>query len=199
MVLDDGPGAADEPALVRVADSAWALVEPGRLGHDDLVRAAGTILLFVCTGNTCRSPMAEAICKRLLADRVGCAVGELETRGYVVLSAGLSAMPGSRATSEAVETVREMGASLESHASRLLTPALVLQSDWVVVMTRDHHDAILEVHPEAADRLLLLDPHGSDVIDPYGSSREIYRKTASLIANHIRELFSRLNLPRTQA
>jgi protein-tyrosine phosphatase len=98
-----------------------------------------------------------------------------------------------------VETIREMGASLDTHASRLLTPSLVVQSDWVVVMTREHYQAILEVHPEVADRLLLLDPHGSDVIDPYGNSREVYRKTAAQIEQHVEALLERLGLPRNDA
>ena len=62
-------------------------------------------------------------------------------------------------------------------------------------MTQDHLEAILDVHPELNDRVILLDPRGGDVLDPYGQSREVYRKTASLIDQHLKNLLARLDLP----
>src|SRR5205823_8398995 len=102
MLLDDGPAAVGGcSTVVQVDADGWRVVRPGVVAEAELTRMAGTILLFVCTGNTCRSPMAEALCKLLLARRLGCAPDELEGRGYVVLSAGLSAMTGAPAAAHA--------------------------------------------------------------------------------------------------
>src|SRR5712691_6240493 len=70
-------------------------------------------ILFVCTGNTCRSPLAEALCKKRLAEQLGCRVDELAERGYVVASAGVSAYPGDEAAAAAVEIAAEFGAGLD--------------------------------------------------------------------------------------
>src|SRR6202022_1432246 len=98
----------------------------------ELKRVAGTMLMFVCTGNTCRSPMAEALCKKILAERLGCRAEELEDRGFVVISAGVAAVDGLPASTNAVEVLATMGASLRNHASRRLTPDLVQQADYII-------------------------------------------------------------------
>jgi protein-tyrosine phosphatase len=155
---------------------------------------AGTILLFICTGNTCRSPMAEALCKARLADRLGCAIEDLEARGFVVISAGLSAIEGQPAASHAAEVVRTRGGSLRSHASRRITPELVHHADAIITMTRDHRDTLLAHAPEAADRVRLLDPLGDDVDDPIGADRATYLRTADAIEAHLAHLLDDLGL-----
>ena len=94
MIVDAGPTQlGGVSTAVRVESDRWSIVRPGVVEASELTRMAGTILLFVCTGNTCRSPMAEALCKMLLAQRIGCTIEELEQHGYVVLSAGMAAAP----------------------------------------------------------------------------------------------------------
>ena len=195
LILDDGPthlGAA--ATIVRVVADTWAVESLGAVDERALTRMAGTILLFVCTGNTCRSPMAEALCKRMLAERLGCTVEDLEVRGYVILSAGLAAARGHRANHDAVEAVRVRGASLQGHSSRQATPELVAQADLVLTMTEDHRYALLSQLPELADRIRLLDPRGDDIPDPIGMDRDTYHYTAEVIEAHLVNLMAELGL-----
>src|SRR5262249_40691016 len=95
-------------------------------------------VLFVCTGNTCRSPLAEAVCKRLLADRLGCPVDELPARGFVIESAGVATWGGLPASPEAEAAGRAVGADLSRHRSRPVDPALLAQATDVIAMTAGH-------------------------------------------------------------
>ncbi len=179
LVLDDpatGPEAL--PTVVRIDGDTWSIVAPGAVDYPSLVRHAGTQVVFICTGNTCRSPMAEALCKAKLAQRLGCDSDALESQGYVIRSAGLAAGRGQRAAAFAVETVRDRGGSLEAHASRPATPELLSQADHILTMTLDHHDALLDELPELSGRIRLLDPDGHDIPDPYGLDRSTYHHTA---------------------
>jgi protein-tyrosine phosphatase len=124
LILDDGPTAlGGRSTVVRVDPEGWGILRPGVVAAAELTQMAGTILLFVCTGNTCRSPMAAALCKTLLAERLGCPPDELADRGYVVLSAGLSAMTGAPAAAHAVEVVRARGGSLQTTPAAASRPS----------------------------------------------------------------------------
>ncbi len=118
--------------------------------------------LFVCTGNLCRSPMAEAIARALAP-------------GQSFASAGTWAGRGHPATREAVAAVAEAGADLADHRSQPLTRALLEAADRVYVMTRSHQRAVADMVPAAAGRTELLDPTGAEIADPYGLPLQDYR------------------------
>lgn len=193
LLIDDGK-IEDPDGLSILAFEAgrMSVVRHGLLDDRTLGRLASTIVLFVCTGNTCRSPMAEALFKAMLAERLGCHPEELEAHGWLILSAGLSAMQGAPAAANAVEVVRGFGGSLEGHASRMLVPELVRAADRILVMTRSHLRALLDHAPEAADRATLLDPDGFDIDDPVGSDLSTYQATAEAIRKHLASLIDEL-------
>lgn len=188
LAIDEGPRRRDQSATwVRIEGRETSILRPGIVAESSLRRLGSLIVVFVCTGNTCRSPMAEHIARQLLAERLGCPVNELEAHGALLASAGVAAMHGSRASPEAVEILKDRGLDLSPHASQPLTEQMIRQADYLIVMTRSHRAAILSEFPDVADRVHLLCKNGADVSDPIGGPVEVYRRCADQLDSHLRQ------------
>jgi protein-tyrosine phosphatase len=182
LVLDDGPSRFGQPSsVVRVREKKYEILRDGVVPQQALKRLASLIVLFVCTGNTCRSPMAEWLCRRLLADRLGCKLDELEDRGVIVMSAGIAAGMGSRASAEAIQAMSKVGLDLAGHETQQVSESLVRQADVIYTMTQSHREAIVDQWPAAAERTTLLCTDGSGVLDPIGGPADRYRQCADQI------------------
>ena len=113
-------------------------------------------ILFICTGNVCRSPMAEALFRRAVRGR-----GE-----FRVLSAGLGALDGQPPTPHSVAAMRELGEDISGQRSRMLTAELVRQADYIFGMTHGHVDTIALMYPQLAEKTFLLREF-DDALDPF--------------------------------
>jgi tRNA threonylcarbamoyl adenosine modification protein (Sua5/YciO/YrdC/YwlC family) len=179
LVLDDGPSRFGQPSsVVRVREKGFEALRSGVVPEGTLKRLSCSMILFVCTGNTCRSPMAEALARDLLAKRLKCQPAELEDRGFMVRSAGVGAGMGGRPSSEATEVMADAGLDLTGHATHPLTETLVRHADMIFVMTQMHRQTIVAQWPDAAGRTHLMCRDGSDVLDPIGGSKERYQQCA---------------------
>jgi L-threonylcarbamoyladenylate synthase len=135
--------------------------------------------LFVCSGNTCRSPMAEAIARSMVdPDKGEDQRGEKPRVEFV--SAGVMAMHGAPASEAAVAAMRDRGIDLASHRSQPLTQSLIDRADAIFTMTSSHRDAVLELAPGASEKTHRLDPD-RDITDPVGADEVVYKQTAEMI------------------
>lgn len=145
-------------------------------------------ILFVCTGNLCRSPMAAAILRRRLAE-------DPERTQWRVDSAGLWAEDGLPASRFAVTAMAERGYDLSEHRSQSVTPDLVAQADLILGMTPSHVEALRLAFPRHARKVhLLAEMVGGSfgVEDPYGESLSVYQAVADELEALIEEGYPRI-------
>ncbi len=188
-VVDAGPARYRKSStIVRVAGDQLQIVRPGVIEERIINRLAEEVIVFICTGNTCRSPMAAAIAGAWLARKLGIAPAALPQHHVVVESAGLHATDGMPATTEARTAARERGADLTTHRSRAVTVDLLQRADVIYTMTQSHRDELLERYPAVADKTFTLDPD-ADIADPIGSEvgryRELAKRLEALIAQRL--------------
>ncbi len=194
LVLEDGPSCPGQPvSVVRVQGQQWQMVREGALSAAAVAAMTPCRILFVCTGNTCRSPLAQVLCTKMLADQFGCSPQDLPGLGYVVQSAGLVATRGGEAAAEAVDIARELGADLSGHRSQPLTLDLLAQVDHLFAMTTSHLRALLGQGLDLGPAPRLLSPQGQDVPDPIGGSLEVYRECAQQILQYLQEWLPQLH------
>jgi protein-tyrosine phosphatase len=141
--------------------------------------------LFVCTGNTCRSPMAQGLARKLLAERLGCEVDELICRGFEVTSAGTFAADGGRASAEAVQVAAELGVNIDAHRSQRMTRELIKSADMVFCMSDTHVSEVLRLVPSASPKVCRLDK-AVQVSDPIGGGVDACRRSARQIERALR-------------
>ena len=196
LVIDDGRSRYAQPAsTIEVGENDFRVVRPGIVSEETVRRLSSLMVLFVCTGNTCRSPMAEALFRQMVAERLGCRPEDVDSHGVIVASAGVAAWGGGRASSGALETMADYGIDLSGHESQPLTESLVRQADVIWTMTASHRAAVLAQFPAVGDRVAVLSPDRVDVVDPIGGPVETYRKCARQIHAHLRSRIDTLELP----
>ncbi|WP_437185460.1 Sua5/YciO/YrdC/YwlC family protein [Planctomicrobium sp. SH668] len=180
--------------VVSVIAENYSIERSGVVSERMLARQSGEVYLFVCTGNTCRSPMAEAIFRKMLSDRLNCREDELVDHGYAVVSAGLAAYKGSPAAPEAIKLLRDDGIDLTGHESQPITEELLFHCDHILAMTRSHRDAVLSAYPDLSNQVRLLSPESVDVPDPIGGGLDEYVRCRNTITRNLEHLLESINV-----
>jgi RpiB/LacA/LacB family sugar-phosphate isomerase len=163
-------------------EMGFALTFPRLTTKLGAVASGMKTILFVCTGNVCRSPMAEGLFRHATKGR-----GD-----YEVFSAGVGAIDGLPPSENAVRALRELGIDISQQRSRMLTADLVRRADYIFGMTHSHVDAIMLLYPQAAEKTFLLrefdetlDSFENDISDPIGGSYEVYQNCRDQIEQGI--------------
>ncbi len=194
LAIDDGevisPG---DPTVVAIDGNTGQIIHPGMVDEHGLRQISQWIVLFVCTGNTCRSPMAQAMMEKKISAKFGQSASEGKFP-VVALSAGVSAFGGDPASHGALAAIRDFGYSLEQHQSTQLNAALVEQADLILAMGQRHRHAIISQWPSIASKVHLVSPDGGEISDPFGGPLEVYQKCAQQLDEHTDYWIDRLDM-----
>ncbi|MDD4570271.1 MAG: low molecular weight protein arginine phosphatase [Tepidanaerobacteraceae bacterium] len=144
-------------------------------------------VVFICTGNTCRSSMAEALFRKMLQD-----LGKDEE--YEVSSYGIAAMEGQHASENAKKVMALEGIDLSSHRAKLFTQN-VLEADIILTMTKNHKDYIIHRFPSSKGKVFLMGEFVGDnmeISDPFGQDVKVYKKVAEEMKHKLEKVLARL-------
>ena len=193
LTIDNGPTKIQKAStVIKISDSNLEMLREGIFDKELIYKALNMNILFVCTGNTCRSPMAYGFGRSTLAKKLDCSIDQLEEKGYYIESAGVMAMDGSFASDNAIAACKEYGVDINQHRSKLITEDMVRNADHILVMSEGHRRSLLDIAPYAAEKTSLLSPSG--VSDPFGMDQKTYNKCAKQIKDAVEHFINELGI-----
>ena len=198
LVLDGGPCRYGQPSsVVKATGDTCHCIREGVVSQSTLDRLSSMVILIVCTGNTCRSPMAEAIMRQMVAEKINCSAADLEQHGVIIASAGIAAVSACAPSQEAVEVMKARGLDLSKHESQPLTDKLAKHADIILTLTNGHLHALKRRWPDCSQRTYTLRSDGGDINDPIGGTIGLYRECAEQITNALKERVADIDFSQT--
>ena len=192
LLLDAGPCKyKNSSTVVKIGKMGIEILRPGVYSQAQLDAMSAVKFLFVCTGNTCRSPMAEGIFRKYLAEKLKCDVDQLNKIGYKIFSAGVMDVAGVPASAEAIAACAAKGINLTAHRNQRLSKELIEESDLIFAMERMHQQKIIALSPEAANKCFLL-AGDEGIADPIGQPQEFFNSCADVIEAAVKKKISEL-------
>ena len=192
LLLDAGPCKyKNSSTVVKIGKMGIEILRPGVYSQAQLDAMSAVKFLFVCTGNTCRSPMAEGIFRKYLAEKLQCKVDRLNKIGYKTFSAGVMNVAGVPASAEAIAACAAKGIDLIAHRNQGLSKELIEESDLIFAMERMHQQKIIALSHEAANKCFLL-AGDEGISDPIGHPQEFFDSCADMIEAAVKKKISEL-------
>ncbi|MCD4823557.1 MAG: threonylcarbamoyl-AMP synthase [Phycisphaerae bacterium] len=190
LLIDSGPARYGKDSnMVLFNGQKYSCLRAGVFDEKKLEQMMTRKIAFVCTGNTCRSPIAAGLAKKLLAEQFNCAEDGLKDVGVEVISAGMFAAAGSGATNEAIKAAKGLGADISRHVSKKMTAELIKTCDMVFCMTEFHLQEARRLAGGSDVEIRLLD-ESLDVPDPIGGGLDVYSETAVHILRALEDIFN---------
>ena len=194
LLLDAGPCKYKKSStVVKIGKKGLEILRPGVYSQAELEAMSEIKFLFVCTGNTCRSPMGVGIFRKYLAEKLQCEVDHLDKMAYKVSSAGIIDLANSPASAEAIAACAAKGIDIQAHRSRALSQELIEESDFIFTMSRMHCERIAAFSPDAAIKCRLI-AEDKEIPDPIGQGQQVFNNCSELIEKAVKKRIGELIL-----